>query len=109
LILTNVQWLRDHQHRLMLQFDIDGHPAHILSEQKRELTRRGIVKGIDFLASEWREQAHLGYIHGDLEPGLAMTDLRGCTDNHQIVGLYDEMCRAILAGTWQPGPRPLPL
>ena len=46
--LTDVAWVRDHQHRSVLQLSIDGHPAHIRSAQKLELTRRGIVTGIDF-------------------------------------------------------------
>ncbi len=110
LIITDVAWVRDHQHRSVLRLSIDGHPAHIRSAQKLELTRRGIVKGIDFYASEWRrERADHAFIRGEVEPGLAEADLTGCTDDPQVFALYDEMCRAIRAGTWQPGPRPLPL
>ena len=107
MILTNVAWIRDHQHRLVLQLKIDGHLAHIPSGQKRELTRRGLLKGVDFLASEWRDQAHHPFIRGEIEPGLAEGDLAGCTDDPRVFALYEEMCGAIRAATWQPGPRPL--
>ena len=108
--LTDVAWVRDHQHRSVLQLSIDGHPAHIRSAQKLELTRRGIVTGIDFFASEWRrERADHAFIRGEVEPGLAAADLAGSTDDPQVFALYQEMCRAIRAGTWQPGPRSLSL
>ena len=106
--LTDVAWVRDHQHRLVLQLRIDGHLAHIPSGQKRELTRRGLVRGIDFFASEWRAQAAHPFIQGAVEPGLPEPELAGCTDEPRVVGLYQEMCRAITEGTWRPGPRPLP-
>jgi hypothetical protein len=103
LAITDVAWIRDHQHRLVLRLSVDGHPAHILSKQKVELTRRGIVKGVDFLASEWRGQAHHAFIRGDVS-GLSEKDLAGCTDDPRVFALYQEMCRAIAAGAWQPGP-----
>jgi hypothetical protein len=106
LILSNLAWVRDHKHRPILQLSIDGHQAHIRSEQKLELTRRGLLKGIDFLASEWRDQADHAFIEGDVEPGLAEADLAGCTDDPRVFTLYEEMCQAIAADTWQPGPRP---
>jgi hypothetical protein len=34
-------------------------------------------------------------------------DLIGCTDDPQVFTLFEEMCDAIRAGTWRPGPRPL--
>jgi hypothetical protein len=105
LILSNMAWVRDRKHRPVLQLSVDGHQAHIRSEQKRELTRRGIVKGVDFLASEWRDQADHAFIQRDVEPGLAEVELAGCTDDPRVFALYEEMCRAIAADTWQPGPR----
>ena len=108
MILTDVAWVRDHQHRPVLQLRIDGHPAHLHSKQQLELLRRGIVKGVDFFASEWRDQAHHPFIRGEIEPGLAEGDLAGCTDDPRVFALYEEMCRAIRDGTWRPGPRPLP-
>jgi hypothetical protein len=105
LILSNVAWVRDHKHRPILQLSIDGHQAHIRSEQKLELTRRGIVKGVDFLASEWRDQAEHVFIGRDVAPGLAEAELAGCTDDPRVFALYEEMCQAIAADTWQPGPR----
>ena len=105
MILSNVAWVRDRKHRPVLQLSVDGHQAHIRSEQKRELTRRGIVTGIDFLASEWRDQADHAFIQRDFEPGLAEVELAGCTDDPRVFALYEEMCRAIATDTWQPGPR----
>ncbi len=105
MMITDVAWVRDHQHRCALQLRLDGHPAHILSSQRREYTRRGLLKGIDFLASEWRAQATHAFIRGPVEPGLSERDLAGCTDDPEVFALYEEMCQAILAGTWQPGPR----
>jgi hypothetical protein len=105
LILSNVAWVRGHKHRPILQLSIDGHQAHIRSEQKLELTPRGIVKGIDFLASEWRDRADHVFIQRDVEPGLAEADLAGCTDDVRVFALYEEMCQAIAADTWRPGPR----
>ena len=107
--LTDVAWVRDHQHRSVLRLSIDGHPAHIRSAQQLERTRRGIVTGIDFFASEWRrERADQAFICGEVEPGLGAAGLAGSTDDPQVFALYEEMCRAIRAGTWQPGPRSLP-
>ena len=109
MIITDVAWVRDHQHRLVLRLRLDGHLAHIPSGQKVELTRRGLVKGVDVLVSDWRRhQTDHPFIQGDLEPGLAERDLMGCTDDPRVVALHQEMCRAIAAGTWQPGPRPRP-
>jgi hypothetical protein len=105
MIVTNVTWVRDHQHRRVLQLHLDGHPAHILSEQQVALTSRGLVKGIDFLASEWQRQANHPFIQGQLAPGLAEADLTGCTNDPGVVALYAEMCAAIRDGNWQPGPR----
>jgi hypothetical protein len=103
--ITNVEWVADHQHRSVLQLRVDGRLAHILSEQKLELTRRGMVQGIDFFASEWRDQAARAFIRGDIEPGLSEATLAGCTDDPRVLALYDEMCQAIRTGTWRPGPR----
>ena len=68
--ITNVAWTRDHQHRQVLRLDLDGHPAHIISKQQVALTRRGLVKGVDYLASDWRGQVGHPFIHGQVEPGL---------------------------------------
>ena len=105
MIISEVAWVRDHQHRCALQLRLDGQPAHILSSQRREHTRRGLLKGIDFLASEWRAQTKHPFIFGRIEPGLSEADLAGCTDDPRVFALYEEMCQAILQGTWQPGPR----
>jgi hypothetical protein len=72
--VTNIAWIRDHQHRPVLQLSLNGHAAHILSKQKLELTRRGLVKGLDFFASEWRAQADHRFIRDDLEPSLSEAD-----------------------------------
>src|SRR5215208_7027410 len=107
MILTNIVWVRDHQHRPTLQLEIAGHPAHFSSRQKLELSRRGLLQGIDYFASEWRDQAKHAFIQGPLEPGLREADLRACTNDLQVLALHQEMCQAIAAGTWLPGPRSL--
>ncbi len=106
MIVTNAAWIRDHQQRRVLQLHLDGHPAHILSEQRVALTSRGLVKGIDVLASEWHRQADHTFIQGQIPPGLAEADLTGCTNDPGVVALYDEMCVAIRDGSWRPGARP---
>ncbi len=106
--ITDVAWARDHRRRPVLELKIDGHPAHILSRQKTELTRRGIVEGIVFFASERARQLPNAFIRGDFRPGLTAIDLIGCTDDPRVFALYEEMCRAIRADAWRPGPRPLP-
>ena len=105
-MITKVAWARDHRHRAVLDLELDGHPAHILSRQKTELTRRRIVEGIVSFASERSRQLPNPFIRGDFRPGLTEIDLIGCTDDPQVFGLYEEMCGAIRAGAWRPGPRP---
>ncbi len=106
--ITDVAWIRDHQRRPTLELAIDGHRAHIHSSQKAELIKRGIVDGITLLASEKRAQVSNIFVRGDFGPNFSQADLRGCTDDPQVFGLYEDMCRAILAGTWRPGPRENP-
>jgi hypothetical protein len=105
MIVTNATWALDHQHRRVLRLNLDGHPAHILSEQRLALTSRGLVKGIDFLASEWHRQADHTFIRGQIDSGLAEADLTGCTNDPSVVALYQEMCAAIRDGSWRPGVR----
>ena len=105
--ITNVAWARDHRRRAVLVLELDGHPAHISSSQKTELIRRGIVEGMTFFASERAGQFPNRFIHGDYGPELTEGDLVGCTDDPQVFALYEEMCRAIRADTWRPGPRSL--
>jgi hypothetical protein len=107
--ITDVAWVRDHQRRLVLELQLDGHPARIPSRQKSELIRRGIVAGIVFFASERSGQFPNIFMRGDFRPELSEIDLIGCTDNPQVFALYEEMCRAIRADTWRPGPRSLPI
>jgi hypothetical protein len=108
-IVSDVEWVRDRRHRPVLRLCIDGQLAHIPSGQQVELTRRGLVKGVDVLVSDWRRhQTRHPFIRDDLEPGLAEADLMGCTDDPRVVALYQEMCRAIAADAWRPGLRPLP-
>jgi hypothetical protein len=104
--ITEVAWARDHRHRAFLDLEIDGHPAHIRSRQKTELIRRGIVAGIVFFASERSRQLPNRFMRGDFRPELTEVDLIGCTDDPRVFALYEEMCRAIRAGAWRPGPRP---
>ena len=103
--ITNVAWARDHHRRAVLDLELDGHPAHTSSSQKLKLLRRGIVEGMTFLVSERAGQFPNAFVKGDVGPELTAVDLVGCTDDPQVFALYDEMCRAIRTGTWQPGPR----
>ena len=105
LTITNVEWVRDHQHRPVLRLNLDGHPAQIPSKQRQELLRRGIVQGVDFFRSERADQTASRFMRGAVEPGLPRARLAGCTDDPQVFALYEAMCRAIGAGTWQPGPQ----
>ena len=107
--ITNVAWVRDHQRRSVLELEIDGHPAHIPSGQRSELLRRGIVKGVVFFASQRSHQFPNVFKQRDFGPELTAADLIGCTDDPRVFALYEEMCRAIRADTWRPGPRPLPV
>jgi hypothetical protein len=107
--ITDVKWVRDRHDREVLQLRLDGQAAHIPSGQPVQLTRRGLVKGVDFLMSEWRMQRSVHpFIRRSIEPGLSEVDLAGCTDDPRVFALHEEMGRAIAASTWQPGPRPLP-
>ena len=107
MIVSHAAWVRDHKHRLVLQLELDGHPAHIPSAQKLELTCRGLVKGVDVFASEWRNRIDHDFLQSPIEPGLSEADLEGCTDDPRVFSLYQEMCQAIRAGTWTP--RQLPV
>ena len=105
--ITDVRWVRDHQHRPVLELSIDGHAAHFPSKQKLKLLRAGLLQGIDFFASEWRAQADHTFIHGTIEPGFSESDLAGSTNNPRVFALYQEMCQAIANGSWQPSSREL--
>ena len=102
-MITNAAWVRDHQGRAVLA--LDGWPAHIRSRQKSELLRRGIVAGLVFLASERSRQLPNRFMRGDFGPELTESDLIGRTDDPRVVALYEQMCRALRAGTWRPGRR----
>jgi hypothetical protein len=105
--ITNVAWVRDHRHRPVLELELDGQPAHILSSQKSELLRRGIVEGLVFFASQRSSQLPNAFMRGDFGPELTEGDLIGCTDDPRVFALYQEMCGAIRTDTWRPGPRAL--
>ena len=108
-MITDIEWVRDRRGHQVLQLRLDGQLAHIPSGQRVELTRRGLLKGVDFLMSDWRRNrsAH-PFIRRSIEAGLSETDLAGCTDDPGVFALYEEMCRAIRTGTWVPRPRPSP-
>lgn len=105
MIITDVAWVYDQRGRPTLELNLGGHPASIRSCQKTELTRRGIVDGLVFLASERRAQLPNIYIQGDYAPEYQGLALVGCTDDPRVFALYEEMCDAIRAGTWHVGPR----
>ena len=103
--ITDVAWARDHRRRPALALELDGRPARIPSSQEARLVRRGIVRGMVSLASERSRQLPNASMRGDFGPELAAGDLVGCTDDPQVFALYEEMCRAIRADAWRPGPR----
>lgn len=105
--ITDVAWTRDHHGKPVLELKLDGHPAHIRSSQKTDLTDRGIVDGIVFLDSERGSQMPNTYIGGDYLPTFRGLDLVGCTDDPGVFALYQEMCAAIRADTWREGTRPV--
>jgi hypothetical protein len=105
--ITDVAWIRDRRGRPVLQLQLDGHPAYVRSGQKAALLDRGIVDGIVFFASERSTRLADAFVRGDYRPDLSAIDLIGCTDDPRVFALYGEMSRAILAGTFRPGPRPL--
>jgi hypothetical protein len=102
--ITHGAWIRDRRDRPVLQLRLDGQPAHIRSAQRGELTRRGIVQGIPFFAREWSAPAARRFMRGAIQPGIGAADLAGCTDDPRVFALHQDMCRAIAAGTWRPGP-----
>lgn len=104
--LTDVAWARDHHGKPVLELKVDGHPAHIRSGQKTELTDRGIVDGIVFLRSERGGQLPNKYIRGDYAPAYQGLDLVGCTDDPGVFALYQAMCDAIRTDSWREGARP---
>jgi hypothetical protein len=106
--ITDVAWVYDMHGRPVLELRVDGHPAYIHSSQRTELTRRGIVDGIVFLASERSAQVPNIYIKGDFTPTFKGLDLVGCTDDPQVFALYQEMSKAISTDAWHEGPRPTP-
>lgn len=110
MIVADVAWALDRHDRQVLQLTVDGHPAHIIPARQRDaLLRRGIVEGIDTLASDWlRSLTARPFIGGAVPPDLAGIPLAGCTDNPRVLVLYEEMRRAIAAGSWRAGPRPAP-
>ena len=97
--------VRDHRCRPVLELDLDGHQAHIRSSQRTELLERGIVEGMVFFTSERSGQFPNAFMRGDGGTALSEGALVGCTDDPAVFALFEEMCRAILDGTWRPGPR----
>ena len=110
-MITDVAWVRDRRARRVLRLCLDGHPAHIVPERQRPaLLGRGIVEGIDRLASDFlRDTSARPFVRGAVPPELAETPLGGCTDDPRVLALYQEMCRAIAADSWSPGTRADPL
>jgi len=106
--ITDVVWSSDIHGRPVLELRVDGHPAYIHSGQRTELTRRGLVDGMVFLASERSSQVPSDYITGDFTPTFEGLDLVGCTDDPRVFALYQEMCAAISTDAWHEGRRPTP-
>lgn len=106
MIVTDVAWTRDHHGKPVLELRLDGHPAHIRSSQKTELTDRGIVDGIVLLDSERGSQLPNQYIRGDYGPAYRGLALVGCTDDLEVFALYQAMCDAIRTDTWHEGAQP---
>ena len=105
--ITDVAWVRDHHGLPALDLRLDGHPAHIRSSQKTELTRRGLLDGIVFLDSERGSQVPNIYVQGNYAPAYGGLDLVGCTDNPQVFALFQAMCQAIRTDGWHEGVQPL--
>ena len=103
--VTNVVWVRDQRGRPILELDLDGHSAHIRSNQSTDLLQNGMVDGMVVFASERAAQLPNIHLHGDVEAAYA-ADLVGCTDDPEVFALYQGMCAAIRLDAWQPGPRP---
>lgn len=103
--LTDVEWVLDHQGHPFIRLRLDDRWAHIASSQRLALIRRGIVDGLVYFSSERPEVPNV-FVQGDYAPELTAADLLRCTDDARVFALYQEMCQAIRAGTWQPGPRP---
>ncbi len=103
--ITNVAWARDQRGRPVLELNLDGHPAHIRSSQRTALLDRGIVEGMVYFASERAGQFPNAFLRGEFGPALTEGDLVGCTDDPAVFALFGQMCRAVLDGTWRPGPR----
>lgn len=101
--ITDVRWVRDHRGSPALELQLDGHPAHIRSSQRTDLTRLGIVDGITLLDSERGRQLPNRFVAGDYAPAHVGLDLVGCTDDPRVFALYQSMCDAIRAGTWREG------
>ena len=106
--ITDVAWSSDLRGHPVLELKLDGHPAHIRSSQRTDLTRRGLLDGMVFLKSERSRQVPGDYIAGDYAPDYEGLDLVGCTDDPGVFALYREMCEAISTDTWHRGPRPAP-
>lgn len=106
--ITEVAWVRGSRGTPVLELRLDGHRFHILSGQKAELIRRGIVEGRVLLASDRTAQRPDQFVHGDYRPEYDGLDLIDCTDDPAVLGEYRAMCDAIRADRWAPGPRPQP-
>jgi len=105
-MISDVRWVRDQHGRPALELRLDGHPAHIRSSQRTDLTRLGIVDGMVLLDSDRSRQLPNRFVTGDYAPTYVGLDLVGCTDNPDIFTLYQAMCDAIRAGTWREGIQP---
>jgi hypothetical protein len=103
--ITNVEWVQDHRGDPILELDLDGHPAHIRSGQRAELLDRGIVEGMVYFRSERAGQFPNPFMRGSAGPALSERNVVGCTDDPAVFALFQEMSRAILAGSWRPGTR----
>jgi hypothetical protein len=103
--VTDVSWTRDHHGKPVLELKLDGHPVHVRSSQKTELTDRGIVEGVVFLDSERASQLPNPFIRGDYAPNYNGLDLVGCTDDPTVFTLFQSMCEAIRTDTWHEGAR----
>jgi hypothetical protein len=105
--ITDVAWVRDHHGQPALDLRLDGHPAHIRSSQKTELTQRGLLDGIVFLNSERGSQVPNIYVQGNYAPAYEGLELVGCTDNPQVFALFQAMCQAIRTDRWREGAQPM--
>ena len=97
-MVTNVIWGTD-QGRPRLYLELGGQPVHVPMEQKQSLLEVGLV----FLGHDWEGRVPVLRYRSD--PSNPITRLRGFTRDVEVLHRYQQFARAVLTGTFRPGPR----